>query len=211
MDNKTIFETIEEKGERWKAPEDLSNIIENYINDCIDFEIGQDPERVRTGSALLWSAICVYVGSRILSLSPIYKRSSIQWYYRSGASEYIKAISYHFIYFSLLYNKPPRISDFWHFSGVDALGGVNNFVVWGESSPTWLKNTINTIKEAEKQALEGMLTSKQFATSGVLAILQNGFGYNGGESSILLESHAIGAESLPFFCNIAQCENEGEN
>lgn len=204
MDNKQIFETITENMEGWKPPEDLSQVIESYISDCIEFDICQDAERVRNGSPLLWSAVCVYVGSHLLPLSPLFSKSSLQWYNRSGADRYINELLKLFIYFALLYNKPPRLSDFFHFSGVDHFGGVNSFAVWNESIPTWLQNAINTIKEAEKQALEGMLTSKQYATSGVLAILQNGYGYNGSDTTLTIENRIITAESLPFFGDIAQ-------
>lgn len=202
-------------GKDWQPTTDLGQQIDNYINDFILLECGA--ESLKDLGALQWSSCCFYVGSHIRPLSPLPKPKkdySINWMESQGAKDYFLFMLNQFLYFCGVGGKVPFVMDFWKFSGLALLEIPLGFALDSGAcgiTPDWVESIVNIIKTTEKQGLESILTDRKTNTQGTLALLQNRHGYNSTGSQEQLHISVIKADSLPFFGNIAQCQNENEN
>lgn len=198
-------------GQEWQPPQDFSMLIDTYLTDY--FEIECKVESIKDLCALQWSGACMYVGSHLRPITPLPKQKAyfnMEWTTAQGIKTYFLFMLNTFFYYCAQGAKVPYTFDFWRFVGLSAIDSPWGVNVMNGITPEWLQSIINTIKQAEKQGLESILTDRKTNTQGAITLLQNRHGYTTTGQAETIQINVVGADSLPYFGNIAQCENGGE-
>ena len=199
---KRMCETIA-SGCQWYAPDDIGLIIDNAYKDYIEIEL-KDPCSL---SALQWSAACCYIGNRLRPLSPLkgilYKKPSL-WMQAPGAGDFFECVLPFFFFTCCNADKIPFLRDFWLFSGLQLQELPPAFVVREGLSPGYVLTIAETIKAAEKQGIESILTDKKTNTQGAILLLQARHGYTMQHPADDPLKALITADSLPVFSQLAQ-------
>lgn len=209
VENMESMEVLE-NGSNWILPDDLPEKINYYIMDFIELDLQKTPDDLRAGSPLLFSSLCIYVGSRLRMLSPLFNNKNIRWYNAPGACEYFHAVLPLFLSTCFLYDKIPHSLDFWRFSGLAPGEYLNNYLVGGGFIPGWLSDLLKLLKESEKGGLESVLVDKKYNINGVSMILQYKHGYALTDPLGAMGSPLISADSLPDFRQYAQTDHNDE-
>lgn len=210
LENDTAPEGVQENTPAWTAPADLPSLIDSYINDFIDIELGTDADGLRAASPLVFSSLCAYVGARLRPLSPLPLvpppvRRVVYWHDIPGMDSYLYYILEVFLYRCNYFARVPFGADFWRFSGFSMSELPCGWSVGRGLIPGWLSELLGILKNSEKIGLEALLPDRRTNTAGAVALLQNRHNYGAGAGpDMLLENEVILADALPVFGDSAQ-------
>ena len=194
----------------WMAPDNFPGLVDSYIADYIEIELGTDADGLRAASPLVFSSLCAYVGARLRPLSPLpvvppSSRRAVYWQDLPGIDQYLYTVLELFIYRCNYFARVPFSADFWRLAGFALSELPCGWSVGRGLIPGWLSDLLAILKNAEKISIEAILPDRRTNTAGAVALLQNRHNYGAGAiAAPLIATEVIRADGLPVFGEIAQ-------
>ena len=180
-------------------PDDLTDSINDAIYDFMTYECKPPIDDMRKAPALVWSACCMYIGSRIFKNTKLLHDVDRERTQGGKVYDYnkIAVLVDVWAYYCAIYSKAPLYYNFFNFCGLYDDFGSNTAYKGDNLTPERLRLR-QKLSEIQQSNLAMLISDGRQNPTGVLAILNHWHGWSTSTVTIQHETkQAISAVELP--------------